>query len=61
MKLKNILSIPFAVVADIASLGNMGGRSFTQQVMDKDREEQAVDDLCKIIKSIKDADKQERG
>ena len=61
MKLKNIFSIPFAVIADIASLGNMGGRSFTQQVMDKDRAEQAVDDLCKIIKSIKDADKQERG
>ena len=57
MKLKNILSIPFAVVADIASLGNMGGRSFTQQVMDKDREEQAVDDLCKIIKAIKEESK----
>ena len=57
MKLKNILSIPFAVVADIASLGNMGGRSFTQQVMEKDREEQAVDDLCKIIKTIKEGSK----
>lgn len=53
MKLKNILAMPFAVIADVASLGNMGGRSFTQQVIDKDRNEQAVDDLCKVIKALK--------
>lgn len=41
MKLTRILSVPFAVAADVISLGNIGGnRSFTQQVFDAERDEQ---------------------
>lgn len=54
MRLKNIFAIPFTLVADVVTLGNMGDRSFTQQLMDKDRNEQAVDDLVKVIRALKD-------
>lgn len=37
MKLSRIASIPFALVADVVTLGNMGERSFTQQVFDAER------------------------
>ena len=50
MKLKRILSIPFAVTADIISLGNMGRRTFTQQVFDAEREEQESEIAIKLIK-----------
>jgi hypothetical protein len=40
MKFTRMLTIPFAVVADVVSLGNMGDRSFTQQVFDAERREQ---------------------
>jgi len=43
MKLKRILAMPFTVVADIATLGNMGERSFTQQLFDAERREQRED------------------
>ena len=39
MKLLRALAIPFTVAADIATLGNMGERSFTQQLFDADRRE----------------------
>lgn len=59
MKIKRILSVPFALVADIATLGNMGDRSFTQQVFDAERREQrtkedleAVRALAELIKAV---------
>lgn len=40
MKLKRIATLPFALIADIASCGNIGGnRSFTQQVFDAEKRE----------------------
>jgi hypothetical protein len=59
VKLKRIASIPFALAADIVTLGNMGDRSFTQQVFDDERreqrakeEEKAVLALIELIKAI---------
>ena len=41
MKLKRICAMPFAFIADAATLGNIGGaRSFTQQIFDAERYEQ---------------------
>lgn len=40
MNLTRILAIPFTLVADVVTLGNMGGRSFTEQVFDAERAEQ---------------------
>ena len=57
MKLKNIAALPFALVADVVSLGNMGGRSFTQQVLDKDTHEKEVDAVVEILKAIAEAKK----
>lgn len=42
MKLKRLCSIPFALVADVVTLGNMGDRSFTQQVFDAERREREL-------------------
>ncbi len=39
MKIKNAILIPLTILADVISLGNMGERSFTQQLMDSDKEE----------------------
>lgn len=49
MNIKNIFAIPVALVADIITLGNMGEKSFTQQVFDRDREET----LVKILRKCK--------
>ncbi len=57
MKLTRILSIPFALVADVVTLGNMGDRSFTQQVFDAEQEERAVDAAVQIIKARKECQK----
>lgn len=43
MKIKNAMLIPLAIVADIATLGNMGERSFTQQLFDSDEKERMID------------------
>lgn len=51
MKLKRILAVPFAVVADIATLGNMGDRSFTQQVFDAERRERELREAIEIAKA----------
>jgi uncharacterized hydantoinase/oxoprolinase family protein len=42
----------FAVVADIVSLGNMGDRSFTQQVFDADRREQDAEALLRLAEIL---------
>ena len=57
MKLKNIAAIPFALVADVVSLGNMGGRSFTQQVLDKDTHEKEVDAVVERLKALAESKK----
>lgn len=60
MKLKRILAVPFALAADVVTLGNMGDRSFTQQVFDAERRErrcreelEAVKALAALIEAIK--------
>ena len=48
MKLLRTIAIPFAVAADIATLGNLGERSFTQQLFDAERREKREDQERKI-------------
>lgn len=52
MKLGNMLSIPFALAADVLTFGNMGDRSFTQQVFDKDRRQQQFDEEERAAKLV---------
>jgi hypothetical protein len=52
VKLKRILAVPFALVADVATLGNMGDRSFTQQVFDAERREKLVEEEREAIKAL---------
>lgn len=61
MKLKRILAMPFALAADVVTLGNMGDRSFTQQVFDSERRErqhqeivESIEVLAKLSKHLKD-------
>jgi hypothetical protein len=42
MRLKRILAVPFALAADVVTLGNMGERSFTQQLFDAERREKSM-------------------
>ena len=61
MKLKRICALPFAFIADAATLGNIGGdRSFTQQVFDAERHERQQEeeramlrDLVQLAESIR--------
>lgn len=50
MKLRRIVALPFAFVADAATLGNIGGnRSFTQQVFDTEsRERRSEQELAAL-------------
>ena len=43
MKLKRILAMPFALVADVVTLCNLGDRPFTQQLFDAERRDQWLD------------------
>ena len=52
MKLKRILAMPFALVADVATLGNMGDRSFTQQVFDAEKREQRANEEKEAVKAL---------
>ena len=52
MKLSRIFSIPFALVADVVTLGNMGDRSFTQQVFDAERREQYNCEAIELLKIL---------
>lgn len=49
MKIRRILAIPFALAADIVTLGNMGDRSFTQQLFDAEKKEKENEAFLKII------------
>lgn len=52
MKLKRILALPFALAADVVTLGNMGERSFTQQVFDAERHDQETDAVVRAIEAL---------
>lgn len=53
MKLKRIVAMPFALLADVVSCGNIGGnRSFTQQVMDADRRDQQTEEAIALLKVL---------
>lgn len=51
MKLLRILAIPFTVGADIATLGNLGRGSFTQQLFDAEKHERECKLLTDIVKA----------
>lgn len=59
MKLKRIATLPFAMVADVVTLGNMGDTSFTQQVFNAEKRErqhkeiiEAAEVVAKIMKAV---------
>lgn len=53
MKLKNIIAMPVALVADVVTCGNIGGnRSFTQQVFDRDRHEKETEAVVAIVMAL---------
>jgi hypothetical protein len=57
MKLKNVFAIPFTLAADVVTLGNMGGPSFTQQLMNKDTRERDNETIIELLKVLADAKK----
>lgn len=57
MKLARILSIPFALAADVVTLGNMGDRSFTQQVFDAERRERESSEIIEALRLISEITK----
>ena len=52
MKLLRALAIPFTVAADVATLGNMGERSFTQQLFDADRRDKDAERVAAILTAL---------
>lgn len=52
MKLKNILTVPFALVADAVTLANFGDRSYTQQVFDADRRQRKIEEEIRLIEAL---------
>jgi hypothetical protein len=60
MKLTRILSIPFALAADVVTLGNMGDRSFTQQVFDSERRERESRDVLEALRLLAEINKATR-
>ena len=52
MKLTRILSMPFALAADVVTLGNMGERSFTQQVFDAERREREAKEVVAALRAL---------
>lgn len=59
MKLKRVVAMPFAVVADLATLGNMGGRSFTQQLFDAERRERSMEHERELVRLAVDMQRAE--
>jgi hypothetical protein len=57
MKLTRILSIPFALAADVVTLGNMGDRSFTQQVFDSERRERESREVLEALRLLAEINK----
>jgi hypothetical protein len=60
MKLTRILSIPFALAADVVTLGNMGDRSFTQQVFDSERRDRESRDALEALRLLAEINKANR-
>lgn len=63
MKIKRILSLPFTIIADAITLGNVGGveGAFTQQLFDAEKREQRhreqrrnLDSITTFIKVLKE-------
>jgi hypothetical protein len=52
--------MPFTLVADIATLGNMGGRSYTQQLFDAERNERSLAHERELIRLAVEIAKAER-
>ena len=53
MKLSRICILPFALVADACTLGNIGAeRSFTQQVFDAERREQRQKEERELLRDL---------
>lgn len=53
MKLKRIAAMPFALLADAISCGNIGGnRSFTQQVFDAEKRERETAEAIELLKIL---------
>ena len=62
MKIKRLLSLPFTFIADVVTLGNVGGhRSFTQQVFDAEQHEQHVKEQLDALRAMADLIKATRG
>ena len=53
MRLKTILAIPFAVTADLATLGNVGSveGGFTQQLFDQEARHQRDKDAIRALEA----------
>lgn len=52
MKLTRLIAVPFALAADVCTLGNMGNRSFTQQVFDAERREQQEKEAIDALNAL---------
>jgi hypothetical protein len=52
MRLRRIAAIPFALLADMVTLFNMGDRSFIQQLFDAERREQYDLEMREIAKLV---------
>ena len=52
MKLKRIVALPFALLADVVTIGNFGDRMYTQQVFDAERREQKIKEDVEAIKVL---------
>jgi len=57
VKFTRILTTPLALIADIATLGNMGDRSFTQQLFDAERREQEQRAVIELLRALTQDDR----
>ncbi len=52
MKLHRLFKIPFTVIGDIITLGNLGEGSFTQELFKNERREQEMARFLKETKAL---------
>jgi hypothetical protein len=50
MKLRRLFQFPAALVADVFTLGNMGERPYTQQVIDKVKRDDEDELILKLLR-----------
>ena len=64
MKIKRILAMPFALAADVVTLGKMGEGSFTQDLFDAERSEKRFEREMRVLEVsaelLKELSKQKR-